>query len=102
MERVVSSLFLVLELVPREGTATGAGLEGAAVAFCFSFSWVLVEEEVCEEEAVLFAAMEEVEGRVEARLGVGFREGGAMDGVVGRDCGFMSHLDRFPDGLAES
>ena len=101
MEGVEMSLFLVLELVPREGTATGAGLEGAAVAFCFS-SWVLVEEEVCEEEALLLAAMEEVEGRVEARLGVGFRVGGAMDGVVGRDCGFMSHLDRFPDGLVES
>ena len=93
------SLLLVLELVPREGPATGAGagLEGAALAFWFS-SWVLVEEEVCDEEA----ALEEVEERVEARLGVGFREGGAMDGVEGWDTGFMSHLDRFAAGVFSS
>ena len=95
------SLFLVLELVPQEGTATGAGLEGAAVEVRFSLG-ALVEEEVCEEEAVLSAVMEEVEGRMEARLGVGFRVGGAKDGVVGRDSGFMSHLDRFPAGLLKS
>ena len=97
----VLPLFLVLELVLREGTATGAGLEGAAVAVSFS-SGALVEEEVCEEEAVLLAVMEEVEGRMEARLGVGFRVGGAMDGVVGMDSGFMSHLDRFAAGFLES
>ena len=76
------SLFLVLELVPREGTATGAGLEGSAVAEGFTLG-ALVEEEVCEEEAVLVAVLEEVEGRMEARLGVGFKVGGAMGGVVG-------------------
>ena len=101
MVGAVLSLFCVLELVPREGTATGAGLEGAAVAVCFS-SGALVEEEVCEEEAVLVAVLEEVEGRMEARLGVGFSVGGAMHGVVGRDAGFMSHLDLFPAGLLKS
>ena len=49
---------------------------------------------------MLVAVLGEVEGRVEARLGVGFRVGGAMLGVEGRDSGFMSHLERFTAGLS--
>ena len=99
----------MVELVPRVGAATGAGLEGAvvevffsSVCFSFSFSGAPVEEEVCEEEEGLVLAIEEVEGRVEARVGVGFRLGGGRDGVMGMDTGFMSHLDLFPAGLLKS
>ena len=97
-EAVVSLLFPVLEPVLREGRATAAGLEEAAVAEGFSLV-ALVEEEAWEEEVVLVTVLEEEEGWEEDRLGAGFNVGGAMHGVVGRDAGFISHLDLLPAGL---